>query len=139
VTRVEPDKVVIVIDGELPVGLAMNTVAALALTVGRTIDGILGEDVNDADGFAHPGITKVPVPILKSDARQLSDIVIKAAELTAVFVVDFTKTAQMSRTYDEYGGKMSSIGTADLQYIGIAISGSKRDVNKIAGSLPLYR
>lgn len=134
-----PDKVVIVIDGDLPAGLAMNTVAALSLTVGRMVDGILGEDVKDLDGFVHTGITKVPVPILRGDAEGLKSIAAKAATVSTLFVVDFTDTAQSARSYDDYTAEMATIANADLRYVGIALAGGKRDVNKLVGSLPLYR
>jgi hypothetical protein len=134
-----PDKVVIVIDGDLPIGLAMNTVAALSLTVGRMVDGILGDDVKDLDGCVHTGITKVPVPILRSDAEALKGIAAKAAALPALFVVDFTDTAQSARSYDDYTAQLGTIANADLRYVGIAVAGGKKDVNKLVGSLPLYR
>ncbi len=138
--QVSTDKVAIVIDESLAIGLAMNTVAALALSVGRLVDGILGGDVKDADGLIHTAITKVPVPILKSDAAGLKDIFLKARSApSGVFVVDFTTTAQTSRTYDEYEERLAEIPTADLPYIGVALSGPKKDINKLVGSLPLYR
>ncbi|WP_239334267.1 DUF2000 domain-containing protein [Frankia sp. CiP3] len=134
-----PDKVAIIIDGSLQIGLAMNTVAALSLSVGRMVDGILGDDSKDANGLTHKAITRIPVPILKSDAEGLKEIFLRASASDGVFVVDFTTTAQTSRTYDEYEERLAQTATADLPYIGVALSGPKKDVNKLVGSLPLYR
>jgi hypothetical protein len=132
------EKCAIVIHEDLPLGLAMNTVAALSLSVGKFVDGIIGDDVKDGDGRSHAGITAIPLPILKGSATEITDIAIKAAELP-VFVVDFTAVAQSSRTYDEYSRRTAEIPTGELPYIGLAICGGKAVVNKLTGSLPLYR
>ncbi|QFZ19111.1 DUF2000 domain-containing protein [Saccharothrix syringae] len=134
-----PDKCVIVVDGDLPVGLALNTAAILSLTIGRHVDGVLGDDVKDADGFAHRGITSLPVPILRGDAAALAALVVKAAAVPEVFVVDFTRTAQTSRTYDEYISRMAEIGTGDLPYVGVGIAGPKKPVDRLVGNFALYR
>ncbi|MET8676623.1 DUF2000 domain-containing protein [Streptomyces sp. NPDC004647] len=133
------EKCAIVIDEELALGLAMNTVAALALSVGKFVDGIVGDAVKDGDGRSHTGITAIPVPILKGKAADLRDIALKAAELEGVFVVDFTAVAQSSRSYDEYTRRTAEIPTAELPYIGLAVCGGKSPVNKLTGSLALYR
>jgi hypothetical protein len=132
-------KCTFVVDGDLPVGLAMNAVAALSLTVGKLTDGIIGEDVKDADGVLHHGITSIPLPILRGDRAALRDIVLKSAEFPDVLVVDFTDVAQSSRSYDEYTERTSGITTAELPCIAVAVCGSKSAVNKLSGSLPLYR
>ncbi|GAA4291878.1 DUF2000 domain-containing protein [Streptomyces venetus] len=133
------EKCAFVIERDLAAGLAMNTVAALSMSVGRFVEGIVGDAVKDADGQAHTGVTAIPLPILKGEATDLRDIVLKAADLPDVFVVDFTAVAQSSRSYDEYTRRTAELATADLPYIGVAVCGSKSAVNKLTGSLPLYR
>lgn len=132
------EKCAIVVDKELPAGLAMNTVAALSLSVGKFVDGIVGDDVKDADGRLHTGITAIPLPVLKADASELRDIVVRAGA-TDVFLVDFTAVAQSSRSYDEYTRRTAEVPTGELPYIGVAVCGSKAAVNRLTGSLPLYR
>ncbi|MFC4330124.1 DUF2000 domain-containing protein [Streptomyces andamanensis] len=133
------EKCAFVVEQDLAAGLAMNTVAALSMSVGRFVDGIIGDAVKDGDGEAHTGITAIPLPILKGAATDLRDIVLKAAGLPDVFVADFTAVAQSSRSYDEYIRRTADLGTAELPYIGVAVCGSRSAVNKLTGSLPLYR
>lgn len=133
------EKCAIIVDKELPVGLAMNTVAALALSAGKFVDGIIGSPVKDGDGRSHTGITKIPLPILKGAASDLRDIALKASDSPDLFVVDFSAVAQSSRTYDEYIRRTAELPTAELPYIGVAVCGTKSAVNKLTGSLPLYR
>jgi len=133
------EKCAIVVDKELPAGLAMNTVAALALSVGKFTDDIVGDDVKDADGRLHTGITSIPLPVLKADAGELRDLAVRALGASDVFVVDFTSVAQSSRSYDEYTRRTAEIPTGDLPYIGVALCGSRKAVDRLTGSLPLYR
>jgi len=133
------EKCAIVVDKDLPAGLAMNTVAALALSVGKFADGIVGDDVKDADGRLHTGITSIPLPVLRADAGELRDVAVRAVGASDVFVVDFTSVAQSSRSYDEYTRRTAEIPTGELPYVGLALCGSRKAVDKITGSLPLYR
>jgi hypothetical protein len=133
------EKCAIVVDPELGAGLAMNTVAALSLSVGRFVHGIVGDDVKDGDGRSHTGVTAIPLPILKGDGAAMREIMLKSADRSDVFVVDFTAIAQSSRSYEEYTRRTAELPTAELPFIGVAICGSKSAVNKLTGSLPLYR
>ncbi|MEU3036694.1 DUF2000 domain-containing protein [Streptomyces griseoaurantiacus] len=133
------EKCALVVDKDLPAGLAMNTVAALALSVGKFTDGIVGDDVKDADGRLHTGITSIPLPVLKADAEELRGVALRAVGASDVFVVDFTSVAQSSRSYEEYTRRTAEIPTGELPYIGMAVCGSRKAVDKITGSLPLYR
>lgn len=58
------------------------------------------------------------------------------AELT---IVDFSDLAQGCKTYDEFIGKMANTSESELNYIGIAICGNKKQVNKLTGNMPLLR
>ncbi|MFI7385095.1 DUF2000 domain-containing protein [Streptomyces sp. NPDC049813] len=133
------EKCAFVVEQDLAPGLAMNTVAALSMSVGRFVEGIVGDPVKDAEGRTHTGITAIPLPVLRGAAADLREIVLKAAALPDVFVVDFTAVAQSSRSYDEYTDRTAQVATGDLPYVGVAVCGSKSAVNKLTGSLPLYR
>jgi hypothetical protein len=132
-------KCVMVIDDDLPRGLAVNAAGVLALTLGRRIESIVGPDVTDGSGGNHVGITTIPIPILKAHADQLRQIRLQAAELDGLLVVDFTDAAQTTTTYDDYTEKIAGVPTDRLEYLGVALYGSKKHVNKLTGSLPLVR
>lgn len=134
-------KCVMVIDADLPLGLIANTAAVLSLTLGKSIDGILGPDIYDASGNCHLGITTIPIPILKGTKDNIREIRIKATSVNFpdLLVVDFTDAAQTTKTYQDYTDKISKVMFEDLQYLGIAIYGNKQDVTKLTGNLPLMR
>ena len=139
--NVENKKCVIIIDENLPLGIIANTAAILGITMGLKMPNIVGSDVIDSDGNPHMGIIQFPVPILKGNIEILKSIRTKLfspqfAELT---VVDFSNLAQSCKTYDEFIAKMEKISESELKYIGIAICGNKKQVNKLTGNLPLLQ
>ena len=60
-------------------------------------------------------------------------------EFQELTVVDFSDLAQGCRTYEEFICKMEQVPEEALQYLGVAICGSKKKVNQLTGSLPLLR
>ena len=139
--NVENEKCVIVIDENLPLGIIANTAAILGITMGMKMPDVVGNDVLDLEGNTHMGIIQFPVPILKGNMEMLKNLRTKLfepqfAELT---VVDFSDLARGCKTYDEFVGKMMNTSEVKLNYIGIAICGSKKQINKLTGSMPLLR
>ncbi len=132
-------KCVMVLDAQLPAGLAVNTAAVLALTLGSRIEALIGPDVIDGSERAHVGITTLPIPILKADGEALKRLWLQATESGTLFVVDFTDVAQKSLAYDDYTQKIAAAPTEELRYLGLALYGKKEMVNKLTGSLPLLR
>ena len=59
-----PERCVIVIDEELPPGLAANAAAVLALTLGAIEPALVGAEFLDADEGAHPGLIPTGLPVL---------------------------------------------------------------------------
>ncbi|MEC1720058.1 DUF2000 domain-containing protein [Schinkia azotoformans] len=134
-------KCVLLIDSELPLGLLANTAAVLALTIGKRVEGIIGSDVVDGSGQIHTGITTIPLPILKSTQEGLQ--VLKQKVSTEAFqdllVVDFTNAAQTTKTYEAYTQKIATFTSGDLYYLGIALYGDRKKINKLTGNLSLLR
>lgn len=62
-------RLAIIVDKTLPPGLAANAAAILGMSIGRGAPESLGNDVSDAGGSLHPGITRLPVPVLEADAQ----------------------------------------------------------------------
>ncbi len=139
--NLQNEKCVMVIDEKLPPGVAANTAAIMGITLGKKMPEAVGADVYDRTGNAHLGIIEFPVPILKGNSGIIRAIREKLyepdfAELTAV---DFSDLAQSCKTYVEFTQKMKNADEADLNYLGIAVCGEKKKVNKLTGSLALLR
>ncbi|MFR5874871.1 MAG: DUF2000 domain-containing protein [Eubacterium sp.] len=137
----ENEKCVIIIDEYLPRGIIANTAAILGTTIGSKMPDIVGDDVVDSSGNSHAGIIQFPVPILKGNKQLLKDIrtMLFEPRFDDLTVVDFSDLAQGCKTYDEFIVKMADSPEENINYIGIAICGSRKKVNKLTGSIPLLR
>ena len=135
----ETKKCVVVVDGDLPVGLVVNAAACLAVTLGERVEGINGEDATDGSGMVHPGLIPTGIAILRADAETIKEIRLKAEGTGGVFVADFTDAAQTPRNYGEYLKNISGIASEDLRYLGVGLYGDKKPVSKLTGGLKLLR
>ena len=134
-------KCVMVIDENLPAGMISNTAAVLGITLGKQMPETVGSDVTDKTGKSHLGITEIPVPILKGNQDQIRELRgrLYSPEFSELTVVDFSDVAQSCKTYDEFIAKISDTPESELQYLGLAILGNKKQVNKLTGSMALLR
>lgn len=139
--NVENEKCVIIIDANLPLGIIANTAAILGITMGMKIPDVVGSDIIDSDGNKHLGIIQFPIPILKGNTEILQELRNKLflEDYSDLTVVDFSDLAQGCKTYDEFIEKMAVCREKDLSYIGVAICGNKKKINKLTGNLPLLK
>jgi hypothetical protein len=109
--------------------------------LGKQIPELVGADATDASGQRHLGIVRIPVPILKANKetiRQLREKVC-TSDFEDVIIADFSDVAQGCNVYEEYLRKEATIEESEHTYLGIAIYGDKKKVNKLTGSMPLLR
>lgn len=134
-------KAVMIIDGELPAGLIANTAAILGATLGKRAPEYIGHDVTDASGLTHTGIITIPVPILKGDKEKLRALRqnLFADEYGDLAVIDFSDVAQGCKTYGDYTELVSRTEEHAHTYLGVAIFGDKKKVNRLTGDMPLLR
>ena len=128
------EKCVMIIDEQLPLGIIANTAAVMGITLGKSIPEVVGNDVYDKAGNKHLGIITFPIPILKGDIQKLYQ-----SEFSDLIVVDFSDIAQVCKNYVEFISKMQSVTEAELNYIGIAICGTKKKINKLTGNMALLK
>lgn len=134
-------KCALVIDNTLPIGLIANTAAVLALSLGQQAQDIIGPDITDGSGNIHPGITRLPVPTLGASSEFLSALRNRlfAEKYIDVIVIAFSGTAQICKTYAEYGERLACVSSDQLTYLGLGLYGPKKIINQLTGSLPLLR
>lgn len=135
------EKCVILLDETLPTGLLANTAAILGITLGKAMPETVGRDVFDRSDRIHRGIIEFPVPILRCTAEGLKTLRQRLYEpaFADVMTVDFSDLAQSCKTYTEFTEKMEAAEESELHYLGLAVCGTKKQVNRLTGSLPLLR
>lgn len=136
---VEKDKAVILIQKELPLGLAINTAAVIGASLGDKVPEILGEDLKTQDDKTIAGIVKTPLPILAVDAQSLKTLLKKLSEDEEIDLIPFSELAQSCRSYEEYEQKLAEVNLSEINLSGLGVIGPKKKVNKYCGSFPLYK
>lgn len=134
-------KCVILIDEKLPLGLIANTASVLSLSLGNKIENLIGYDLKDINERTHIGITTLPIPILKSNIEELKVLreTLFEEKYQECLVVDFTNAAQRTKNYDDYAKEIGTTPLNDLAYLGIALYGPKKLINKLVGSVGLLK
>lgn len=134
-------KCVMIIDSELPIGVIANTSAILGVTLGKQIPEQVGADVIDATEKTHLGIITMPIAMLKGNKDVLKDLRkrLYTPEFSDLVVVDFSDVAQCCNVYSEYITKAACVPEKDHTYLGVAIYGEKKKVNRLIGFMPLLR
>jgi hypothetical protein len=132
-------KLIVLIADDLPLGLAMNALSVIGVSMGHRLRGIVGRDVFSQDEVCYPGVINTPLPILKA-SHAILDSLLLTFRLDPRFAVSpFSCLAQTCRTYDEYESKLSIQRSPELKLSGLGVMGPKKDINKLTGSLPLYK
>ena len=134
-------KCVMVINQNLPLGLIANTAAVLAISIGKKVEDIVGEDIMDGDGIVHRGITNTSIPILKGDAPLIHSIKSQLSKNgnKGLYYVDFCDIAQKCKDYADYSVQLANTSADALNYLGIALCGPDKQINSLTGSLGLLR
>jgi len=134
-------KCVMLINRDLPLGLIANTAAVLAVSLGQKFTDIVGEDLTGPDGSLHPGITQLPILILNGDDTSIREIRQKVIEnpQPGLYYVDFCDAAQQSKVYDEYKQRLACTPPEQLHYLGLALCGSNKQIERLTGNIGLLR
>ncbi|WP_113704348.1 DUF2000 domain-containing protein [Nonomuraea lactucae] len=136
-TRAARLKWVIVVNGELPSGRAVNAAVCAAAATAASVTGLLGEEAVDSEGDSHPGLPWAGCSVLAADPVTLRTIRGKAAASAGTFVADMPAAAQHTRVYAEYLETVSKTAADDIEYYAVSIVGPRNRVDKIVGRLPL--
>lgn len=132
-------KCVIVVDGALPIGLIANASAVMGVSIGHLFPEVLGADTKDKSGQNHRGITAIVLPILKADAKKISELFAVTKNDTDIVAMDFSDIAQRTRDYADYTSQLAVTNPEELRYASIALYGDAKKIKSLTGSLPLLR
>ena len=131
-------RTVIVIDRDLPKGLAANAAAVLAHGFGARVPGLVGADFADAAGAVHAGLIPTGVPVLGAPGPDLPALRATAVELGLV-VVDLPTAGQQTTDYETFRAAVAGVDPDEIGYLAVLVSGPPRIVRRLTGSLGLLR
>jgi hypothetical protein len=131
-------RTVIVIDRDLPKGLAANAAAVLAHGFGSHVPGHVGPDFEDAAGASHRGLIPTGLPVLGAGAGDLPALRAAAVERD-LLVVDLPAAGQQTTDYDEFRTAVAGADPGELRYLALLVSGPPKAVRSLTGSFGLLR
>ncbi|MBH1929765.1 DUF2000 domain-containing protein [Serratia rubidaea] len=129
----------IVIDKDLPAGLAINAASVIGISFGRTVENLVGPDMQSIDDINYPGVIYSPLPVLLASGDYIQQLQIAAENDSEIYVMPFSALAQSCKTYQEYGERISSVNSENIELVAIGLIGPKKKVTKMTGNLSLYK
>ena len=134
----DADRCAIVVATELPAGRAANAAAVIALTLGRRRPDLVGADLVDGSGVAHPGLIPIGVAVLAAPMAALAAVRAKALA-RSVLVVDFPLQGQQTTDYLAFSAAVAGKPTEELRYVGVGLVGTRKAVGKVVGRYGLLK
>ncbi|MBI5716066.1 MAG: DUF2000 family protein [Burkholderiales bacterium] len=141
-TVVAPDKVAIVLASDLAPGPAANIAACIAAGLAACRAGWAGRPLVDASGLKTAASSHLPIAILRAEPAKMSAVMQQLTE--GLMAQDsalslFPAYAQALHDCSEYWHRHGLLAHANEAMLGIGCCGPKRWVNRMTGSLPLWR
>ena len=130
---------VLVVDADLPAGVAVNAAVCTAAQVGSAVAGLLGPGGPDADGGFHPGLPWAGCTVLSASAEQLGEISRRAAAALGVWACGMPASAQTNRVYAEYLQELAGTPADGLALRALSLIGPRNRIDKLVGKLSLLR
>jgi len=117
----------------------MNAASVIGISFGRTVDNLVGPDMQSLDEVNYPGVIYAPLPVLLASGDYLHELQASAESDDEMYVMPFSALAQSCKTYEEYGERISSVKSENIELVAIGIIGPKKKLTRMTGNLPLYK
>lgn len=132
----EPQRCVIVVDEALSPGKASNAAAVVAFTLGQRHGHLVGAQLLDSEGQAHPGLIPIGIPILKATDRQLIEL--RRKSLGHCDVVAFPVEGQATTDYLAFLEAVRALPGDSLRYLAVGMVGGRKKIGKLVGGFALF-
>ena len=133
-------RIAIVVDPSLPLGLLANTIATVAIGIGAAEPSFGGTRLTDLSGRCIRNSADRPVPILQASDEDIRALLLKA--LTAPetgTVVAFPAFARSLHSFAEYRDLFPSRDLSSEPIEGLGLAGPRKWVKSLTGALKLLR
>lgn len=129
----------ILIDQQLPAGLAMNAASIIGISFGKLPGNLVGPNQQSQDGVNYPGVIYAPLPVLLADGNYLRELQQISGADSEIFTMPFSALAQSCKTYEEYGERIADAHSDQIELVAIGLIGPKKKITRLTGNLKLYR
>ena len=135
-------KIVAVLAANIEVGIALNIIGHLAISIGaHGGDDLMGKhQLLDASGVSHVGIAKYPVIVTKVKPGRLRRLIEEARHHSAsILLVDYPEQMLTTGHDDELAAAVSNRREEEINYLGAMLYGDSGVVNELTGKFTLWR
>ena len=132
-------KCVIVVDNTLGLGHAVNAVSVIGVSLGRSVEGLVGPALQSSDEVNYPGVIYAPLPILRSSSDYLHELHKKALLDNEIHSMPFSALAQSCKTYEEYEARICEADSSGIELVALGLVGPQKSISKLTGNLSLFK
>jgi hypothetical protein len=130
-------KVAVVIRADLAVWQKLNVTAFLASGIAGSIDDIMGQPYEDADGTAYMPLCRQPITILECDGPTLSSALRRALD-RELRVAVYTEEMFITTNDDDNRAAVKAVPRDQLNLVGIGVHGQRGAVDKALKNVRLH-
>lgn len=131
-------KIAVVLREDLATWQKLNVTAFTISGISGTVEGIVGENYEDASGNVYLPMIIQPIMIFAADAAQMRTVYERAMTQEARFAI-YTEEL-FSTGHDEANrAAVKAVAAEDLNLVGIALRADKKVVDKILKGLSLHK
>jgi len=133
-------KFVAVLKSDLEIGVALNVVGHLAVSISNHVNGHMGlSPLVDNSGIYHLGIAKYPFIITKAKQTKIRAAIEKARNDDRIVFADYPRQMLETGHDNELVESISKADEASLDYLGAVFYGPSDAVNEITGKFSLFK
>lgn len=135
----EQHRCTLIVDQDLPPGLAMNAASVVGVSFGRALENLVGPALSSQDGLIFPGVITAPLPVLLTSGTHLRELHQRCAADDTLVVLPFSALAQSCRSYEEYEARLRDANSSAIELVALGLAGPKKAITRLTGNLKLYR
>lgn len=134
-------KMVAVVASNLEVGVALNVVGHMAISMGfHSHDNLMGKNkLYDASGNPHTGIAKYALIITKVKPKRLKRFINEARQTQGITLIDYPEQMLYIEHDDDLAETISLMREEDINYLGAIIYGDSKVVEALSGKFTLWK
>jgi hypothetical protein len=134
------NRIAIVVDPSLAIGLIANTVATIAVGLGAVVPAFGNVTLTDAAGRLIKNSADRPVAILQASAEAIRATLLRALPAReGEIVIPFPQFARNLHDFAAYQAQLAARDLATETIEGLGLAGPQRWVKSLTGSLKLLR
>lgn len=134
-------KIVAVLAEKLEMGVALNVIGHLAISIGAYSDkDMMGQKIIlDASGNEHIGISRYPFIITRAKKGKIRQALLEARNNPQIFFVDYPSEMLSTGHDNELVQAIGKKEEVDIEYLGAVFYGATDEVKKITGKFSLWK